>query len=1037
VKPGDDLEEDESAVEYATVAKRIILLFDTGRLYMIDISLNSSGGLDCEGDISIEYGEGLSFPIAGVRRFSGTNPEPAGSTSKSLGEGSCLVYMQQSGILLYKCVTSAMVAFTLNEHGEIVGNFEFLPHLIKSAVFDQSESDSITGPYTNWIELGIADGDTSSFHRAAFVGRSTRTNQPHLMYIEYNHECSKVKKMKMPGNVNLTLSMITSYEGLAAFSGPVVIGNPADSGLLGQHGSFFERVYLVSLTSNGILTFHGEHLNTGNSGITKTSILSNRRRALSESGIRKEISTERVKFKDLTSAPKPLPSFPFTVFETLTNVTRADELIFGGDGVDENSTVTKRKLCTGSNEYVVSPSKEGCTFIVSLQRVSAPTKDKDDGKLSIHDPAKHAIVAIRILLGTNTTDFLPREVSVMGRSIKPTRDKKRWYDVPLTDEEIMLGVRAGFVSICISGALDGDKNQALIDAIEVYAEKRASIPHLFPIVSEKNPNETLLSTSLQGGAEGSRKSLDTCIVVISHIFQLMGGASGLSSSISEDSLQRLIQVTALDSDKEGSVRNHVIELLKELESDPHAMQMLLDKGSLQGICNVLKDLESVTTDIINTTTSGKEDEELNTSESIPDHLSEKILMKVNECLLAATAIVKERPGNYKNAIESLITSNNTRSSIALHSKTFIEKCQVCTTVAETASRLVELTIHETMSNSDDQMSKSTQSFAGLETLAGILGSPNQSIVQKCCETVAKVLKDLQEAQVLLQFRCDCCGILPITKMRFTMDEEGYDIDLCQDCYNKGKSHALLKSYSPAIPVLVDKKPIHISRHDRDLSCAEICQMSSKTVPEIPIDNFQDQGSNRASIPDPERVDDDDDDEVQLRIALKMSLEEAQEEPADASTSTALRTVIFKNLLDGVIHNLSATEYSNKSNILPVVNLLLTLVLQCSKVEDRVELGQKMCEALCHEISTLTELCTNEETSKAIAKRSRYAIVLYLRSLTCLMTKKDNISTAPLTSTANTDVEKIDGQLPPVPASKSKTDPRFVCESHGVAAVRRR
>ena len=62
----DDMGDEDEGKACNNLLKRIVILFDTGRLYMIDFALNSSGCLDCEGDISVEYGEGISFPIAGV-----------------------------------------------------------------------------------------------------------------------------------------------------------------------------------------------------------------------------------------------------------------------------------------------------------------------------------------------------------------------------------------------------------------------------------------------------------------------------------------------------------------------------------------------------------------------------------------------------------------------------------------------------------------------------------------------------------------------------------------------------------------------------------------------------------------------------------------------------------------------------------------------------------------------------------------------------------------------------------------------------------
>ena len=102
-----------------------------------------------------------------MRRYSGSS-EAADFTSKSLGEGSCLVYvyvyLHQSKILLYKCVSSAMVAFISNGKGDIVGNFEFLPNAIKSELIDETDCDSFSGPYTtNRIELGTDQGDSTFY----------------------------------------------------------------------------------------------------------------------------------------------------------------------------------------------------------------------------------------------------------------------------------------------------------------------------------------------------------------------------------------------------------------------------------------------------------------------------------------------------------------------------------------------------------------------------------------------------------------------------------------------------------------------------------------------------------------------------------------------------------------------------------------------------------------------------------------------------------------------------------------------------------
>ena len=63
-----------------------------------------------------------------------------------------------------------------------------------------------------------------------------------------------------------------------------------------------------------------------------------------------------------------------TLLEELKNVTSAEELVVSGDGVENSSGNAKRKIGTGSSDYIISRSKEGCAFIMSLQ---PNTKEKE------------------------------------------------------------------------------------------------------------------------------------------------------------------------------------------------------------------------------------------------------------------------------------------------------------------------------------------------------------------------------------------------------------------------------------------------------------------------------------------------------------------------------------------------------------------------------------------------------------------------------------------------------------------------------------
>ena len=62
------------------------------------------------------------------------------------------------------------------------------------------------------------------------------------------------------------MSMNSSYEVLSAFSGPFITGGAVDDGMITkEENMFYERAYLVSLTSNGILICQGEEVEVAES----------------------------------------------------------------------------------------------------------------------------------------------------------------------------------------------------------------------------------------------------------------------------------------------------------------------------------------------------------------------------------------------------------------------------------------------------------------------------------------------------------------------------------------------------------------------------------------------------------------------------------------------------------------------------------------------------------------------------------------------------------------------------------------------------
>jgi hypothetical protein len=272
---------------------------------------------------------------------------------------------------------------------------------------DLGGSYSVVGPYHHFEELGIVERDGEAFYRFTCVGKSTRTSsQPILLLVEFNKSNVCLRELDWPTVTGLGIMSSYSFVGSCAHSCPFLVGGRSADGYVDCQTKVKERACLTLLTSTGsILTF-------GEDYATATGI----------SLIRSQWGSSIQRCPDIH------------IFERLINVSEIDELVLGGDCVGQDSKAAKRKLSLNSTEYLVCPSRDGCTLTAGLQPKAGQAENKD-----------LAIVAVRVLVGT-MPDQIPSEVAIIGsgRSMKLKRNMKRWYDFPLTDEEILLVARNGF-----------------------------------------------------------------------------------------------------------------------------------------------------------------------------------------------------------------------------------------------------------------------------------------------------------------------------------------------------------------------------------------------------------------------------------------------------------------------------------------------------------------------------------------------------------------------------------------------------------------
>ena len=1105
-------EEDKTDHDASSCAK-IFLLFDSGRIHGIDIAFDSNSDLDDQGEIYIEAIGGLSFPTAGVRRYGGAAPGSADSKSTSFGEGSSLVYLEQSGLLLYKCISSCVVAFVIDrQSGDISGSFEFLPQVISSSMLGSGlDGYSISAPYAQWTELGTCEKDGVVRYRIACTGKSTRTNQPKLLLVEFGVDSVHVKELSWTGGstLGLGLSLNTSFEGISAFSAPVI----RDAS---KSNSFYERAYLAALTSNGSILVYGEDLTIqGGEDPFRQSHTEVFNIASNHSGIATHISSSSIGDNNVGQ-----PKFPLTIFETLENFSHSKELVLGGDGVGKDPDTVKKKLSIHNGDFFLSPSRDGCTLTVALQQ----SKSLKPTSLPAAESFR-AIVAVRLLLGSTTTDYLPRQVSVMGRTIKLSQGVKRWYDLPLTNEEIMLGIRSGFVSLSISSSFD-PSNNPLVDALEVYALPVEDLPFAVPPASLSkeiiSTTEGVPVAKETSHSEQNKSALKpTCILerngdekaklqlILLSTLRAAQIALGDSSYVDANSfvdrkfILRSIEATALKTQsRDQSVRQNVMDLVQKSNDNVKGRDLLVDGGTLSGIrkmmatllvhverfCNEASTEQNMTTD--DDAMEVDTDSEILKSEKALSYLP-NILSTLNDCLSTALGIVRARPTNYSKSLWENTEDKNGRVSeeekqketLALIAGKILSPAlslpgaTLCSGFALACANVVELAIREIGTEWAPPVESPT-----FYLVAKFLKCTDKDAVRMITGRMVEVSQtDPEENNAGISgsggagksqpetdkppiaYQCDGCETFPIQRVRYTL-EGGHDIDLCQNCYDVGVQYA--RSSAPDVAAYINGKSFDLNTGE-SMTCTDLLSMKRVSVGDEVLEDVR--MSEQAS-------DNDEDADLQLALAMSMSMEAIQK--AKKSPDTAQKVImdgnsdsgiddetvdpnrfispLFDGLLDVASASITGGSKANAKHVDLLLDCLLQLVKSSDSEETQIQRGKKMADILFGAILSITKKLkpsdgdSNEEVvpiddEEGMSEKmlSSYNLVLFVLSSlvngrTTVAASQEACSSEVLVATTVTNApDSASGKARGSTGHKDKTDPRFVCDTHGVPAVRRR
>lgn len=738
--------------EAETVSK-LFLLLENGRLHALDLK-TSKGKIESPGEQLFEPSECLAISTAGIRPRLASPTGPPGASTRTMGEGSSLAYLKQSRVLLYKCKSAAVVAMLLDEDGIVQGTFELLPHTISTeSLGSDDDGYSITGPYTHWTELGIVYRQSATFFRVSCLGRSTRGSQPKILCVEFNDTDVRIKELawSLTDSLGLGIYPNTSFEGLAAFSTPI-LDTESLSSLRCEYLSG-ERAHLCALTSEGTILIFGEE---------STDVVPINTHK--DSGLASRCSPVKLVLLPVSSnAAIKKPEFPLTLFERLKNVSESNEVDIDGDDLAIDSSDLRSKLSRDSTASIACTRRAGCFLRIRMVPKSQ---------------VNLAIAAVRILVGS-TLDAIPGKVFVQGRPIEITPRVKRWYNVPLTNEEIAMGLRIGFVACWIGPSLDPSKCP-VFDGVEVFAIPREHLETVVPTSYFSMPKVTTVDTSLvrMDDDKVTSNSLVLSVHALSAFFSLTGPVCQISDN-GRKLLQQIIEETALHPEKH--LRRCIEDLLECVEPNKISRWLLQDESLLVGCTRSLEELK----ELVKKGACEDSGEEPNATWKL-------IRIMLKDCLITSSTIARERPINYLQSMGNMLEKKVPGSSIALEAASLIvgglRQCSECSEEYEDLivgpEGIVALSLTETAIDLNSDASKS-QKFAQFGNIRAFLDDKKVSVVEKCCDAISsffhesiKTSHDLfvqLEAARLVVFKCDMCGLCPITgEIRYTDEGSAED-----------------------------------------------------------------------------------------------------------------------------------------------------------------------------------------------------------------------------------------------------------------------
>lgn len=255
-------------------------------------------------------------------------------------------------------------------------------------------------------------------------------------------------------------------------------------------------------------------------------------------------------------------------------------------------------------------------------------------------------------------------------------------------------------------------------------------------------------------------TLVSCIQSLTFLTQILRhDNTGSMCTGAREQIKHVIERTALWSSEKGSVRDHAIALLSEIEVDSKKRACFIDEATLFGLMTTLQGLQKFIQ---------SESSKVTIISSNHEPLINRAIDMLSHILRSTISIARTRGGNYRKAVSGMIAAKVSSASIAVEAKNILDVCQYQKSLygvntlhfVQTAQLISELILIEiACSDSSD--------FAQFDVLASFLMYPDSEIVKACCAAISNSLRsegkltspervELSSQDHFVTYQCDSC-----------------------------------------------------------------------------------------------------------------------------------------------------------------------------------------------------------------------------------------------------------------------------------------